>query len=133
MTKVIYLKDADYNWQKFEYEGNLVDSLKEELTKRNISIGNRASIGNGASIGNRASIGKEVKLITGFYINGSRHTVTYVGEGKISIGCQTKTIEWFKDNYEALGESEGYSESEITEYKCYIDMAEMFHNLNYKK
>ena len=147
--KTLYLRGEDYNWNKFEYKS--LTNLKEELSNRNItignrasngndasighrasigdgaSIGNRASIGDGASIGHRASIGDEIKLIIGFYINGSQHTVTYVGNGKISIGCHTKEISWFNENYERLGKRENYSNDQIKEYKIYIDLAKTFY------
>ena len=117
--KTLHLRDENYNWKSFEYEN--ISELKKDFNDRSISIGNRASIGNGASIGN------EIKLITGFYINGSIHTVTYVGEGKISIGCHTKKISWFKKNYKTLGEKENYTECQQKEYYVYIKLAEMFY------
>ena len=123
--KTIYLRDENYNWKSFEYE-NLSD-LTDKFESRKISIGYGASIGSYASIGDRASIGNKTKLTTGFYINGSRHTVTYVGGGKLSIGCHTKEIEWFKENYRLLGRKENYSESQQSEYYGYILLAEKYH------
>jgi hypothetical protein len=73
-----------------------------------------------------------VKLLTGLYISGSKHPVTYVGEGKLSIGCHCKEIDWWIDNYEAVGKREDYSENEITEYKTYIELAKTFY-LNLKQ
>ena len=130
MAKILYLKDENYARKAFSYEN--IPDLLSEFQKRNISIGYGASIGDRASIGDEAKIGDGIKLNTGFYITGSRHSVTYVGNGKISIGCHTKEIEWFKENYELLGKKENYSDKEIQEYKVYILMAEMFHNQNYK-
>jgi len=121
----VYLRDKNNNWKSFEY--NEISDLKEMLLKNNISIGYEASIGDMASIGYRASIGDNIKLITGLFINGSKHSVTYVGEGKISIGCHTKEISWFKKNYKKIGETEGYLESEIKEYYNYILIAEKFY------
>jgi len=89
--------------------------------------------GNDATIGDRATIGDGVILLRGFYLSGTKHTVTYVGQNKIQIGCHCKEISWFKENYEGLGRREGYSESEILEYKGYIELAEMFHKLNYNE
>ena len=115
----IYLKNEKYQWVPIEYEN--IGDIKESLSKNNITIGDRVSIGDGASIGDG------VKLPTGFYISGSKHSVTYVGEGKVSIGCHTKEIDWFKENYESLGNTESYSEGEIKEYYGYILLAEMFY------
>ena len=84
------------------------------------SIGDDASIGHGASIGNRASIGDGEKLTNGIFINGSRHTVTYVGSGKISIGCKCRTIEEWKEKFQEIGERNDYTAEQIQEYGNYI-------------
>ena len=129
--KTIYLRHENYTCKSFEYE--ILEDLKEQLGKNNISIGygarigDDARIGDGASIGYRARIGDGVKLLTGLYIYGSKHPVTYVGEGKLSIGCHCEPINWWIENYELMGKGEGYSESEILEYKTYIDLAKTFH------
>ncbi len=64
----------------------------------------------------------------GFYINGSEHPVTYVGKGKLSIGCHCKTIKSWKTIYKRIGAKEKYSKEQIKEYYNYILMAEMFYN-----
>ena len=146
--KTIYLKDENYNWKQFEYES--IEDLKSEFESSNISIGNGASIGNdasigygasigngasigdGASIGYRASIGKEVKLLTGLFINGSNHTVTYAGNGMLSIGCHTHSIDEWIANADNIGIKEKYSTQQINEYKAYIQIAKAFHD-NLKK
>lgn len=120
MKKTIYLKDENYNWKEYSY--NNISELSEILKEKNISIGNGASIGSGASIGD------DVKLITGLFINGSKHAVTYVGKNKISIGCHTKEIQWFKENYKLVGQKENYTEVEMQEYYNYILICEMFNN-----
>ena len=123
--KTIHLRDENYNWKPFKYSE--ISELAEALKERKISIGDSASIGNDASIGNRASIGYEIKLLTGFYINGSRHPVTYVGEGKLSIGCHHfKISNWLK-KYKEIGYSEEYSEEEMREYLGYIQLADQFY------
>ena len=148
MKKKIYLKDESFNWKEYEY--STIDELKEEFTRRNISIGNRASIGNGtsigndASIGNRASIGNDasigygasigngtsiddgIKLIKNFYIVGSKHPITYIGNNTLSIGCHNFTIDKWKECFKTVGEKEGYSNKQIEEYYQYILMAEQF-------
>jgi len=37
----------------------------------------------------------------------------YLKEGKVQIGCQVHTIEWWRKNGETLGKKEGYSAEEI--------------------
>ena len=128
--KTLYLKDENYNWKQFEYES--IEDLKSEFESRNISIGNGASIGDDASIGDRASIGKEVKLLTGLFINGSNHTVTYAGNGMLSIGCHTHSIDEWIANADNIGIEEKYSTQQINEYKAYIQIAKAFHD-NIKK
>lgn len=80
--KTLYLKDENYNWKLFKYKS--LNDLKKEFSSINITIGD------GCNFGYCCNLGNEIKLITGFYINGSQHIVTYVGNGKISIGCHTK-------------------------------------------
>ena len=140
--KTIYLRDENYNWKSFEY--NELSDLKTEFEARKISIGDgasigddasigdgasigyRASIGDGASIGDDASIGDgasigdDEKLINGIFINGSMHTVTYVGSGKISIGCKCHTIEEWKEKFKEIGERNDYNAEKIQEYHNYI-------------
>ena len=122
--KTIYLKDENYNWKQFEYES--IEDLKSEFESRNISIGY------GASIGDRASIGNEVKLLTGLFINGSKHSVTYSGNGMLSIGCHTHSIDEWIANADNIGIAEKYSTKQINEYKAYIQIAKIFHD-NLKK
>ena len=146
--KTLNLRYENYDWKQFEYES--IEDLKSEFNSRNISIGYRASIGNGASIGYgasigdrasigndasigyRASIGKEVKLLTGLFINGSKHSVTYSGNGMLSIGCHTHSIDEWIANADNIGIEEKYSTQQINEYKAYIQIAKAFHD-NIKK
>ena len=142
MKKKIYLKDESFNWKEYEY--STIDELKEEFTKRRISIGkgasigngasigydtsigNRASIGYGASIGYDASIGNGIKLLKNFYIVGSKHLITYTGNNTLSIGCHNFTIDKWKECFKTVGEKENYSNEQIEEYYQYILMAEQF-------
>ena len=148
MKKKIYLKDESFNWEEYEY--STIDELKEEFTKRNISIGYDASIGDCASIGSRASIGKgasigygasigkgasigddasigsDVKLLKNFYIVGSNHPITYTCNNTLSIGCHNFSIDKWKECFKIVGEKEGYSNEQIEEYYQYILMAEQF-------
>ena len=124
--KTIYLRDENYNWRQFQFENN-VSELAEELAKRNISIGYGASIGDGASIGYGANIGDEIKLITGLFIAGSKHSVTYAGNGKISCGCHTHTIQEWEEGYALFARREGYSKEQVQEYLGYLKLVKLFH------
>ena len=106
---------------------------------KRVSIGNNASIGSDVSIGHDACISKRVsisddaKLIQGFYVNGSKHPVTYKCNYTLSIGCHNYSIDKWLDKCAVIGKKEGYSEEQIKEYQTYIKMAKMFHDLNYAK
>ena len=54
------------------------------------------------------------------YIQGSKHAVTNSGINWISIGCYTKEISWWEENYKIIGPQEGYSDKQIKEYYEYI-------------
>lgn len=110
MKKQIYLSDQYYRSRLFEYE-----DLQEIAEKFNLYTINQ---------GNRATIGNAIKLLTGFYINGTVHTVTYTGNSMLCIGCHCRSIAGRKEKYEA---------EQIAEYYNYILMAEMFHNANYSE
>ena len=146
--KTIYLRNENHAWQAYEY--NELSDLAVELKERNISIGDRASIGDcasigcsvsigcGAIIGDRAIIGGRVsigygaiiggrvKLLTGIYFNGSKYPVTYVGEDRISIGCRCYPIDVWKSIGVDIADMEGFTMSEIQEYRGYIDLIELF-------
>ena len=89
-------------------------------------IGDRAIIGGRVSIGYGAIIGGRVKLLTGIYFNGSKYPVTYVGEDRISIGCKCYPIDVWKSIGVDIADMEGFTMSEIQEYRGYIDLIELF-------
>ena len=57
--KTLYLF-TDNIWKKFCY--HTFNDLKDEFTKRNITIGDSAVIGNNAKIGDKAKIGDNAKI-----------------------------------------------------------------------
>jgi len=97
-----------------------------------VSIGGRVIIGCGAIIGDRviigydAIIGDRVKLLTGIYFNGSKYPVTYVGDNKVSIGCECYYLDDWKSDGLDIAKNEGFTMSEIQEYIDYIDLIELF-------
>jgi hypothetical protein len=50
----------------------------------------------------------------------SRHAAI-VHDGKISIGCMTETVEWWREHYAAVGRKEGYTDAETAEYGAWIE------------
>lgn len=52
-------------------------------------------------------------------IQGSAHHLFYMG-GKISIGCETHTVEHWVKHYKKIGEEHSYTEKQIKEYYGYI-------------
>jgi hypothetical protein len=67
-------------------------------------------------------------IIKFLHIKGTRHFVSWYGNGKISIGCHTKTIEEWKECHEAVGVKESYEPDQIAEYKTYILFCEQMQN-----
>ena len=63
-------------------------------------------------------------IIKYFHLAGSKNRVTWYGNGKLSIGCITKSIREWKELYQSIGEKNDYSASEIAEYYQYILFAE---------
>lgn len=152
--KTIYLEESG-KFRVFEYSS--LGELSNEFEKRNITIGNDTWIGDYVEIGNGtwigygvgigdyveignhvwisdhvrigscAEIGNGVNLEKSLFIKGSEHPVTYVGEGKMSIGCYTKKIEWFENNYETLGKNYKYSDNHIKEYAGHIKSMKKFY------
>ena len=109
---IIYLYDANWNLQQFQY-ANLSD-LKSELEKRKIVIFDGAKIGNGA------------KIIKSIFITGSKHSVNWYGTGVVHIGCKQKSIQEWLDVYDdakrgefELANNENYN-NVIDEYYGYV-------------
>ena len=61
--------------------------------------------------------------ISPLYIQGSRHAVTLSSYSAITIGCLTRTIEEWQQEYRKIGVANGYSEAAIEEYAEYIELA----------
>ena len=68
---------------------------------------------------------------------GTKHNVSYSGiindEHYISIGCITKSLQDWKNNYRKIGNENGYSESEIDEYGYYLSIIEMIIKRDFDK
>ncbi len=144
--KKIYLYVLGEGYSEFQYQD--ISELRENLTGRNImigenatigdnakigydakigenaTIGNGATIGENATIGNYATIGENAKIgngatiIKSLFITGSKHTVAWYSNGFINIGCHLLSIEEWIERFKTIGANEGYNE----EYKAYIDI-----------
>ena len=53
-------------------------------------------------------------------IIGSRDEFYRINANRIKIGCMLESIEFWKQNYEEIGREQGYSETEIEEYRKLI-------------
>ncbi|MDR3191610.1 MAG: hypothetical protein LBT87_00940 [Treponema sp.] len=129
---MIHLWVDGEGWREFE----LTDTA--ELEKRNITIGDgasigyRAFIGDEAFIGNRASIGDGVKPII-VYIIGSRFSVSYWGEDRVDIGCQSRSIEGWLTDYADIAGKNHFTTEEIEEYRGYVEFIKTVHSRNAEK
>jgi UDP-3-O-[3-hydroxymyristoyl] glucosamine N-acyltransferase len=101
----------------------------------NVRIGNDAVTGFHCIIKDGAHIGHGVILKPNTQINpsthwtfaptqiaGSMHKCWHSGPGRISIGCKNHTIEYWLRNYRKIGEQHGYTDEQIEEYRCYIEL-----------
>ena len=96
-------------------------------------LGNEVELGDGVRIGARVRLGDRVELGDGvrlgegekwmkspLHIRGSKHLV-YEYTGGIAIGCMRFTLDHWLEHFETIGAENGYSASEIVEYKNYLD------------
>jgi hypothetical protein len=111
---MIYLWVENKGWKEFE----ITDIA--ELEKRKISIGGGAVIGGGARIGDGAS-----PVI--IYIIGSRYPVSYWGEDRVDIGCQSRTIEEWLNGYADIADKYDFTPEEIEEYRRYVEFIKSLH------
>ncbi len=154
MNKIIKLRNPKNKFESINYSN--ANSITKSLKARNIEfgenifwgdnvqvddnvhigkgakIGNNVSIADGIRIGALAKIGDSVNLHKGYYVQGSKDCVTYVGNSMLSIGCLTYPIEGWLKSFSLLGRAEGYSAEEMGEYFTYIQEAEEFHETFYK-
>ena len=141
--KTIYLWVKEKGWMPFKY--NELSDLTEELSNRNIIIGNWCKLGDGCKLGYRCKLGDGCKLDDGcklgnwcelgngcncqksLFIHASRHTVTYWGCDSIQIGCKRYSISEWQHHFQKIGLAEDYTPEQIEEYKGYIDLIDKMH------
>ncbi len=153
MEKIIKLRVSSTKFKSYKYSNpnNINLILKERniefsgkvILGDNVQIDDNVKIGNGAKIGNNVSISKDivigalakigdnVDLHKGYNVQGSRDSVTYAGDGMLSIGCLTYPIDGWLKSFVMLGKNAGYSDEEIEEYFEYMKEAKEFYEKYY--
>ena len=81
--------------------------------------GNARVSGNAQVYGNTQVSGNAWE-VSPLQIQGTRHFCSSATYTEIQIGCYVKEIFWWLENYQKIGEQEGYSPAEIVEYGLYI-------------
>jgi hypothetical protein len=66
----------------------------------------------------RANLSDAKNVILQF--KASRHQVNVI-DNMVRIGCQNHDLQWWLENYQAVGRSERYTEKEIAEYGMILD------------
>lgn len=91
-----------------------------------VKVGSYVRIGAKNTIGEEAKINSHTNLIDSIFIQGTMHSVTYVGNDKISIGCVCEKIDKWKSEIVEIGKKHRYSVQAIQEYIGYIEQVEKF-------
>jgi UDP-3-O-[3-hydroxymyristoyl] glucosamine N-acyltransferase len=91
------------------------------------SVGKGVSIGCGASIGHKASIADGIKPIV-INITGSRFPVSYWGEDRVDIGCQSRSIDAWLNDYTDIAKKHDFTVGEVEEYHGYVEFIKSIHN-----
>jgi len=92
------------------------------LVHDNAKVRKDAKISGNASIHGRSKVSGTFNT-TPLQIQGTRHFFNVSEKNQICIGCNKFSIDDWLKNYKTLGMSALYSNSEIKEYKLYIDLA----------
>lgn len=112
-----------------------------------VKMGNRCLICSGVKIGEKVKLFNNVRIDawatiydgvilrsnvqieagavikkTPLQIQGTRDFCYYAGKDIVAIGCRRFSIRHWRKYYRKIGEDSGYTESEIMEYKGYIDL-----------
>jgi UDP-3-O-[3-hydroxymyristoyl] glucosamine N-acyltransferase len=121
--------------------------------KRNARIGSHVSItgnvdmtyiGPNAVIDNDIHINNKIHLSQGAHLKkdepiciirilGSKWPINYWGENKISIGCETRSIEAWLTDYEDIANEYNFTPKEIEEYRTYVEYIKSIHDKRKKK
>ena len=74
-----------------------------------------------ARVYGNARVYGDAQGISPLYIQGSKHTLTLSAPHRISIGCQSKTFSQWRKMFKSVGRAEGYTNTEIEEYRSHIE------------
>jgi hypothetical protein len=117
---MIYLWVDGEGWKEFELTNTA------ELEKRGIHVGNGDCIGYETRIGDRASIGDGAKPKI-VYITGSRFPVSYWGEDRVDVGCQSRSIDQWLTDYTEIASKHEFTSGQIEEYRSYVEFIKSIH------
>ena len=117
----------DCKWGKAGDLGGWIE--KEENLSGNAWVyGNAEVYGNArvsgdAEVSGNARVSGDAWEKSPLQIQGSRHFFNVCARATIKIGCIINSFDWWSENFERIGKSKGYTESEIEEYRLYIELA----------
>ena len=79
-----------------------------------------------AQVSGNARVYGDAWVLSPLYIQGSRHSLTLASYTEVAIGCHLHTISFWKDNYEEIGQTAGYTVQQVEEYLGYILLCEQY-------
>ena len=91
-----------------------------------VSVFGHARVSGVAFIGGDAQVSGGDWEISPLYVQGTRHSITTSSFSTLTIGCQEHPVEYWLENYEAIGVAEGYTERQIEEYGFLIKVASIW-------
>lgn len=122
-----YIKDnVKIKDRAFIGSGSLINN--DVLVSEDCIISNDVTLGEGVKIGKFAKVDGGTTLTDKFLLIGSVGEITYVGNGKIAIGCISSTPEKWLNSAQSLGNEYGYTQQQYQEYLYYIKAAQSFIN-----
>ena len=92
----------------------------------NARVSGDAQVYGNAWVSGSARVSGDAWVLSPLYIQGSRHSLTLASFTEIAIGCHLHTISFWKDNYEKIGQTEGYTVQQVEEYLGYILLCEQY-------
>ena len=111
----------DCKWGKIGDKGGFIE--KEENISGNAWVSGDAQVYGNAQVSGDAQVYGDAWEQSPIQIKGTKHFVNECKKGYLKIGCTEHTFKYWKDNFEAIGKKENYSDKQIKEYGLYIDLA----------
>ena len=98
-----------------------------------VFINDLARVHDLASVGAWASVGDKQEFKTSpIYIIGTRHVIFQPAPGRLCIGCINLPLDDWLEKADKLGAKQGYTPTQIAEYKLHIQHAIALENLKAK-